>query len=70
MVRKIEELKNLSVATGMDLNGEVRPLEEQCEKLTRKIFAGLSPWERVQLALHPYRPFPGHFVYRLFQLFV
>jgi len=70
MVRKIEELKNLSVATGMDLNGEVRPLEEQCEKMTRKIFAGLSPWERVQVARHPDRPLTGDFVSRIFEDFI
>ncbi len=70
MVRKIEELKNLSAATGMDLNGEVRPLEEQCEKMTRKIFAGLSPWERVQVARHPNRPLTGDFINRIFEDFV
>jgi acetyl-CoA carboxylase carboxyl transferase subunit alpha len=70
MVRKIEELKNLSVATGMDLHGEVRPLEEQCERMTRRIFAELSPWERVQLARHPDRPLTGDFINRIFEDFV
>jgi acetyl-CoA carboxylase carboxyl transferase subunit alpha len=70
MVRKIEELKNLSAATGMDLNGEVRPLEEKCEKMTREIFSRLTPWERVQLARHPERPLTGDFIGRIFEDFV
>jgi acetyl-CoA carboxylase carboxyl transferase subunit alpha len=70
MVEKIEELKNLSAATGMDLNGEIRPLEELCEKKTRQIFAELSPWERVQLARHPERPLTGDFVSRIIDDFV
>ena len=70
IVHKIEELKNLSAATGMDLNGEVRPLEERCERLTREIFAGLTPWEKVQLARHPQRPMTEDFISRIFEDFV
>jgi acetyl-CoA carboxylase carboxyl transferase subunit alpha len=70
MVLKIEELKNLSAATGMDLNGEIRPLEERCEKETRSIFAHLTPWQRVQVARHPDRPLINDFVSRLFEDFV
>jgi acetyl-CoA carboxylase carboxyl transferase subunit alpha len=70
LVKKIEELRNLSEATGMDLDGEVRPLEERCERLTREIFANLSPWERVQLARHPKRPLTMDFMSRVFEDFV
>ena len=70
IVHKIEELKNLSAATGMDLNGEVRPLEERCERLTREIFARLTPWEKVQLARHPQRPLTEDFITRIFEDFV
>ena len=70
LVRKIEELKNLSAATGMDLNGEVRPLEERCERLTREIFSRLTPWEKVQLARHPNRPLTEDFISRIVEDFV
>jgi acetyl-CoA carboxylase carboxyl transferase subunit alpha len=62
ILQKIEELKSLSEATGMDLNGEVRPLEERCAKLTREIFCNLSPWEKVQVARHPLRPLTTDFI--------
>jgi acetyl-CoA carboxylase carboxyl transferase subunit alpha len=35
----------------------VRGLETQLEQLRRKIYTGLSPWQRVQLARHPQRPY-------------
>jgi len=62
ILEKIEELKNLSKATGMDLNGEVKPLEQRCAILTREIFSGLSPWEKVQVARHPLRPLTTDFL--------
>jgi acetyl-CoA carboxylase carboxyl transferase subunit alpha len=70
LLKKIEELKNLSAATGMDLNGEVRPLEERCERLTREIFSRLTPWEKVQLARHPNRPHTEDFVAAMFDDFM
>ncbi len=70
LLKKIEELKNLSAATGMDLNGEVRPLEERCERLTREIFSRLTPWENVQVARHPERPITQDFISRICEDFV
>jgi acetyl-CoA carboxylase carboxyl transferase subunit alpha len=35
----------------------VRTLEVQLEQLKRKIYGNLTPWQRVQLARHPQRPY-------------
>jgi len=70
LLAKIEELKNLSAATGMDLGGEIRPLEERCDRKTREIFAGLSRWQKVQLARHPKRPLIEDFVKTVFDEFI
>lgn len=35
----------------------IKTLEVQLEQLKRKIYAGLTPWQRVQLARHPQRPY-------------
>ncbi len=32
-------------------------LEQQLDQLKRKIYGGLTPWQRVQLARHPLRPY-------------
>ncbi len=45
-----------------DLTIEIREAEERAEALTREIFARLSPWERVQLARHPNRPYAADYL--------
>jgi acetyl-CoA carboxylase carboxyl transferase subunit alpha len=53
---KIDELRRLMEHSGMDLSQEISKLEERLEELTRTVYDGLSPWERVQLARQPGRP--------------
>ena len=53
---KIAELKELSGSTDMDMSGERLPHYVKLVIVTRKVFDGLSPWERVQLSRHPARP--------------
>ncbi len=54
--RKIVELQNLSEATGMNLNGELKPLQQKLIRLTREIYENLDPFDVVQIARHPLRP--------------
>jgi len=53
---KIGELKSLSESTGMNLNGELKPLQQKLERMTREIYDGLQPYDVVQIARHPLRP--------------
>ena len=53
---KIGELKSLSESTGMNLNGELKPLQQRLERMTREIYESLSPYDVVQIARHPLRP--------------
>jgi acetyl-CoA carboxylase carboxyl transferase subunit alpha len=53
---KIGELESLSESTGMNLNGELRPLQEKLERMTREIYESLKPYDVVQIARHPLRP--------------
>ncbi|MCU0727636.1 MAG: acetyl-CoA carboxylase carboxyltransferase subunit alpha [Planctomycetes bacterium] len=70
LLKKIDEIRNLSRATGMDLSEEVRSLSERCEAKTREIFSSLSPWQKVQIARHPSRPLTEDFIGRVFDEFV
>ncbi len=54
--RKIVELQNLSEATGMNLNGELKPLQQKLIRLTREIYENLGAYDVVQIARHPLRP--------------
>ncbi len=53
---KIGELQSLSESTGMNLNGELKPLKKKLERMTRDIYAKLEPYDVVQVARHPLRP--------------
>jgi acetyl-CoA carboxylase carboxyl transferase subunit alpha len=55
--RKIQELKNFTSDKRIDLSSEVGRLEEKLEHLKEHIYTNLSPWQKVQLARHPQRPY-------------
>lgn len=54
--KKIEELKALAQG-GMDLEVEIKTLKEKLEKAQKDVYKNLTPWQRVQLARHPQRPY-------------
>jgi acetyl-CoA carboxylase carboxyl transferase subunit alpha len=53
---KIRELKQLS-AGSTEIAGEIARLEEKAVRLRSERFASLGPWEMLQLAKHPDRPY-------------
>ena len=69
------ELENRIAALRADedqfrVRDEIARLEERLERLRTRTFAGLSSWQRTQLARHPKRPHTRDFVERLFEDFV
>ena len=56
--KQIDDLRhNLSEEhVDVEIDDEIRRLEQKCEKLTKKIFNNLSEWQIAQLARHPLRP--------------
>jgi len=48
----------------------LKSLEAQLEQLKRKVYGSLTPWQRVQLARHPQRPYTLDYIARLFTDFV
>jgi acetyl-CoA carboxylase carboxyl transferase subunit alpha len=55
--KKIQELQNFSKEKHVDLSSEVKKLQEKLEGLKKDIYANLSPWQKVQIARHPQRPY-------------
>src|SRR6478736_3966201 len=52
--RKLDELKK---HPGISLEAEIAQIEKKIEETRRNIFSELTPWQRVQLARHPRRPY-------------
>jgi acetyl-CoA carboxylase carboxyl transferase subunit alpha len=67
--RRIQELKATN-QEGIDLSGEVRSAEKKLEKALKEIFDNLSPWQRVQVARHPLRPYTLDYVRYLTEDFI
>lgn len=53
-------------ATGAPRQQEIRRLEKELQALKTKIYSGLTPWQRVQMARHMMRPHTLDYVYGLF----
>ena len=63
--KKIDDLKSQAEANGLNLDEGVQKLEAQAAKKRREIYANLSPWQRVQIARHPDRPYALDYVERM-----
>jgi acetyl-CoA carboxylase carboxyl transferase subunit alpha len=61
MEKKINELRKIN-HDGIDLSGEIKSAEKKLEKAIQDIFDHLSPWQRVQVARHPLRPYTLDYV--------
>jgi acetyl-CoA carboxylase carboxyl transferase subunit alpha len=55
--RQLDELRQRSIETNVDLAAEVGEMERKIEATQREIYTNLTPWQRVQIARHPKRPY-------------
>ena len=55
--QQIQELRTRAAESGLEVGAELAELERKADGLRREIYAGLTPFQRVQLAKHPRRPF-------------
>ena len=67
--QKIQELRNLASDESMDLSEEIRKLEERLAQLKKETFEKLSPWQRIQLARHPNRPYSLNYINSIMEEF-
>jgi acetyl-CoA carboxylase carboxyl transferase subunit alpha len=67
--RKIEELIRVSGGAS-ELRPQIALLERRARELQQKIFAELTPWQKVQLSRHPARPYTLDYIERLVGDFV
>ncbi len=72
---KINELKKFQVKHSnqkgkVNLTSEINKLEDKLLTLKKEVYENLSPWQRVQIARHPRRPYTLDYIDILFQDFV
>lgn len=67
---KVAALHRYSQEHDLDLGPGLSALEAKLPDTRRKIFASLTPWEKIQLARHPQRPHPQDYVGAMFTDFL
>lgn len=68
--KKLEELTEFSTTRDIDVSNEIASLTEKLRETTREVYSSLSPWQRVQLARHPERPYTMDYIDRVFTDFI
>ena len=67
--KKMQELRRSS-ENGIDLKGEIKSVEKKLEKALKDIYDNLTPWQRVQVARHPLRPYTLDYINMLTEDFM
>ena len=57
LTRQLDELRQRSIETNVDLATEIHAIERKFESTRREIYSNLSPWQKIQIARHPKRPY-------------
>jgi acetyl-CoA carboxylase carboxyl transferase subunit alpha len=67
--KKIKEMRDYAAKTGVELEDDIKRLEEKSEELRRELYANLNRWQRVQLARHPSRPYTLDYITQMCSFF-
>ena len=67
---QIHQLRDVAAQHGLDVEDEVRLLEDKAARLREESYRNLTAVERVQLARHPKRPFTLDYIDRAFSDFM
>lgn len=68
---KLEDLRQHPEKHSLDVSfeEEIQLIEKKLEETRRQIFSNLTPWQRVQLARHPHRPYTLDYIKHAFSGF-
>lgn len=62
---KLEELRRFSESQDIDVSTEISRMEEKIRQTRENIYSTLTPWQEVQIARHPNRPYTRDYIERL-----
>jgi acetyl-CoA carboxylase carboxyl transferase subunit alpha len=63
---QLEQLRQRSLENNLDLADEIGAIEKKIAATQREIYSNLSPWQKVQIARHPRRPYALDYIAALF----
>ncbi|MBU0678046.1 MAG: acetyl-CoA carboxylase carboxyltransferase subunit alpha [Verrucomicrobia bacterium] len=59
---KLKELESFSETQDIDVSLEIERMQEKIEETRRKVYSELTPWQKVQVARHPLRPYTSDYI--------
>ena len=68
--QRIAELRKAAASDEVDISTEIARLESKSAELLERTYAGLTPWQKTQVARHPARPHFRDYVETAFEEFV
>src|SRR6478609_7495299 len=60
--KQLDTLHQQSLENNIDMSAELAAIEEKIEATKKDIYTNLTPWQRVQVARHPKRPYALDYV--------
>ncbi|MBW7909296.1 MAG: acetyl-CoA carboxylase carboxyltransferase subunit alpha [Kiritimatiellae bacterium] len=59
---KLRDLTQFSETQKIDVSGEIERMQKRITDTRRKIYNELTPWQKVQVARHPLRPYTNDYI--------
>ncbi len=66
---RFEEMVRLSGESGCEVGAEIESMRSRIDETVRRVYSELTPWQRVQVARHPRRPYALDYINALFDDF-
>lgn len=63
---RLDQLQELSKEQNFDVSAEMATIRKRLEQTQSDIYSNLTPWQRVQLARHPKRPYSLDYIGQIF----
>jgi acetyl-CoA carboxylase carboxyl transferase subunit alpha len=63
---QVRVLEETASASGLSVTDQIKGLRDRLESMKKDVYGTLSPWQRVQMARHPRRPYTLDYIERVF----
>ncbi len=67
--KQLARLVKLSAESNVEMSEEIAAIEKKLAATKQSIYSNLSPWQKVQVARHPRRPYAMDYIHLLFEDF-
>lgn len=65
LTEQLQKMRDVAASASVDLSAPISELEEKLDVTKRKIYSGLSRWQKVQLSRHPARPYTNFYIHHI-----